>query len=279
MELKELITLIKQFEKNIIPYQEYCDVWSEHYLFRNRISENVNEKGEMEWAIVNNLLSKLDESINVYYPNINIYDYLLDYKPIYTKKYNLVMRDGEKNAHWSMFESIAINQMYEQIEILLDSIDVELTILEMENSKKHEYICKELLPELLDKIQKKYKGYEGKSPHQICTHIFKYNNDKNNNTDYLKVEEMASFENEHQQFQKKHRIKILLELGILKFLKDTYPKCRNNESEIARIICMVSPDFKKETIQSYINDLMSSGLDKTKDKDLEIITLVNSLRI
>ena len=47
----------------------------------------------------------------------------------------------------------AIQTMYAQIEILLDSIDVELTMLEMENSEKHAFICKELLPELLDKIQ------------------------------------------------------------------------------------------------------------------------------
>jgi len=71
---------------------------------------------------------------------------------------------------------------------------------------------------------------------------------------------------------------MLFHLGIIKFLKDEYPKCKDNDSEIARIICKFSPDFKKETIQSYISNLMTSGLDKTNDKDLDIITFVESLK-
>jgi len=215
MELKDLIISIKQFEKQIIPFDEYNTPWSEHYMFSS-------------------------------------YD--------------------------QMNEEFAIVKMYTQIEILLDSIDVELTMLEMENSETHEYICKELLPVLLDKIQKKYTSYEGKSPHQICTHINKYNKNKNANTDNLKYQELASYENEHQQIQKLQRVKMLYQLGILRFLKDKYPKCRENDSEVARIVCKFSPDLKKDTIQSYISRLMTSGLDNKNDKDLEIISFVESLR-
>jgi hypothetical protein len=278
MELKDLIISIKQFEKKIISYKEYCDVWSEHYLYRDGNKKKLSEDG-IEWAIINNLLSKLENSINFYYPNLNIYDHLQDYKPIYSEKYQLLLKDGQKNSHWAFLESIAIIEMYKQIEILLDSIDVELTILEMENKEKHEYICKELLPVLLDKIQKIYPSYEGKSPHQICTHINKYNKNKNANTDNLQYQELASYENEYQKLQKNQRVKMLFALGILEFLKNTYPKCKNNESEIARILCKFSPDLKPETtIQSYVHNFMNHGLDNKNDKDLEIIDYVNKLK-
>lgn len=277
MELKDLIISIKQFEKQIIPHKEYCDIWSEHYLFSDGIKEKSTNK-EIEWAIINNLLSKLENSIKFYYPNLNIYDHLQDYEPIYSEKYQLLLNDGQKNSHWAMLESIAIIEMYKQIEMLLDSIDVELTILEMENPKKHEYISKELLSELLVKIQEKYTSYKGKSPHQICTHINKYNNNGNTNTENLNYQDLASYENEHQQLQKKQRIAILYQLGILQFLKDTYPKCKKNESEIARIVCKFSSDFKQETIQSYIHNFMNHGLDNKNDKNLDTISFVNSFK-
>jgi len=208
----------------------------------------------------------------------------------------LLVEFNDKNKRTISGNEVGIwkNPIHDRIDKLLEMnlthLDISLSNLKIEDEEKY-FKFKDIICRLDNDIEEFYKIKEVDSPfpvsppNTIKSHVrdlqvFQFvNKSSNNQTMELKedsIEEVG--QKEDLDFNKKDRIKLLYELGILKFLIDKFPKCKNNESEVARIICKISPDFKKETIQSYINDILTSGLDKTKDKDLEIISMVNSLK-
>jgi hypothetical protein len=201
-----------------------------------------------------------------------------------------IRTEDKKATNLDIFEMWegTVGKVYRLVDSKLILLDIALISLKIEDEEKY-YKLKDIVCRLDDEIEDYYQNQEEYSPYPtpppkiIKNHVKDMqvfqsgSKSANSNSNDFKNDVLIGSK-EELELNKKDRIKLLSQLGILKFLMDTYPKCKNNESEVARLICRISPDFKQITIQKYINELMTSGLDVTKDNDLEIISFVNSLK-
>jgi hypothetical protein len=236
--------------------------------------EKRDEQNE-EFQIVGNLYMHLKNWLQKIQSPNTAEDFLKTVAPLYIKD-NLV----DYSSHWSLLEHISITKMYDQIEQKLKVIDVELTLMKMSNSSYYDFICKELLPNLTNNIQSKYSGYANVIPSQLVEHLSQNQNidSSSKHTESKSNQEMVEIESDKVKLQRKYKIRLMYELGLLEYLQNNFRQCKNNDSEIARILCLLIDEFKPSTIQPYINDVFKHGLSNTNDKDLDIIDIVNRLK-